>query len=177
MDLNPVIEFWFKNKPKWFVKDTNFDQSIKEQFHANYTNLSSERIELEGKDGSFILAAIIVLDQFSRNMFRGGSQMFATDSKALELTKYAIKNNLDKTLPTNDHRQFLYMPLMHSEMVEDQKLCVELFSSLQMPYALDYAKQHLEIIERFGRFPHRNEILNRTSTEEELKFLETHNGF
>ena len=113
------------------------------------------------------------LDQFSRNMFRELPESYATDSKALSITKYAITKKLDEELST-DHKMFLYMPLMHSENLEDQKLCVQLFKD--NPKEKHYAEMHLRIIERFGRFPHRNNALGRKSTEEELQFLTTPNS-
>ena len=106
-------------------------------------------------------------------MFRDTPQAFTTDSKALELSKYAIKNSYDQQL-NNEQKQFLYMPLMHSENLEDQELCVRLFAFND--YSLEYAKSHQRIIKLFGRFPHRNNILGRKSTDVELEFLQQPNS-
>ena len=116
---------------------------------------------------------MIVLDQFPRNMFRGDPRSYATDSKAQETAEYAVDHALDRELP-EFQRMFLYMPFMHSEDLEHQRRSVELFRGLggtepDSPY--DYAVRHMEIVERFGRFPHRNEVLGRQTTPEEAQFL------
>ena len=170
-----ILEFWFaeENKPKWFDKDENFDRIITEKFNDLYQAGALGLLDHWKESALGCLALIIVLDQFSRNMFRGLPQSYAMDSKALSLTKDAIAKKMDKELST-DCKMFLYMPLMHSENLEDQKLCVQLFKD--RPKEEHYAKMHLEIIKRFGRFPHRNRILGRKSTEEELQFLMTPNS-
>ena len=118
---------------------------------------------------------MICLDQFPRNMFRGDGRTHATDAKALQTSKYAVERGLDGELPPFQ-RMFLYMPFMHSEDVEDQRRSVELFGRLAeepgAPDVTSYAVGHKKIIERFGRFPHRNGILGRETTPEEAEFLE-----
>lgn len=171
-----VLSFWFleKNKPKWFIKDKSFDEEISKKFLHLYEKSSSHDINHSAKSADEILALIIILDQFPRNMFRNSAKSFKTDSKALSLTKYAIESNMDDADFSNDHKQFLYMPLMHSEDIADQKLCFELFAyNTQIQ---NYAKMHLDIIEQFGRFPHRNKILGRKSTDAEMIFLTTPNS-
>jgi len=171
-----VLNFWFaeENKPKWFDKDENFDTAITENFTDLYKIIASGVLDHWKESALGSLALIITLDQFSRNMFRELPESYATDSKALSITKYAITKKLDEELST-DHKMFLYMPLMHSENLEDQKLCVQLFKD--NPKEKHYAEMHLRIIiERFGRFPHRNNALGRKSTEEELQFLTTPNS-
>ncbi|WP_445299428.1 MULTISPECIES: DUF924 family protein [unclassified Microcoleus] len=120
------------------------------------------------------LALILLLDQFPRNMFRGTPQAFATDSKALATAEYAVNNNFDPELLTVQ-KLFVYLPFQHSENLENQQKSVELFRQLsgepESDSLIEYAQQHLEIIERFGRFPHRNEILGRETTPEEAEFL------
>jgi uncharacterized protein (DUF924 family) len=170
-----VISFWFapETQPKWFIKNEEFDQEITEKFQELYMKATSDKLGAWQKFPEGTLALIIILDQFPRNMFRGTAKAFATDNKALELTKYAIKNSYDQKL-TNEQKQFLYMPLMHSENLEDQNLSVKLFAFNS--YALEYAKAHHHIIKQFGRFPHRNNILGRKSTNEELEFLKQPNS-
>ena len=121
------------------------------------------------------MAAVIVLDQFPRNMFRGTAQAFATDAVALKISKDAIAAKLDTQL-TPQQRAFLYMPFQHVEDRNDQARSVELFSALGAE-SLSYARQHKEVIDRFGRFPHRNAALGRESTPEEIEFMKTHPGF
>ncbi|MEJ2518190.1 MAG: DUF924 domain-containing protein, partial [Methyloceanibacter sp.] len=117
------------------------------------------------------LAAILVLDQFPRNIYRGSPRAFATDEEALALSRDAIAAGADKELPP-EQRAFLYMPFQHTETLADQRRSLELFEALGNPENLDFAARHYEIIERFGRFPHRNAVLGRVSTPEELAFLE-----
>lgn len=170
-----VIDFWFsqENKPKWYIKDKEFDKIISEKFLDYYKeaalgNLDHWKLSPEGT-----LSLIILLDQFPRNMFRGHPKSFSTDSKALSITKEVIAKGLDKNLST-EYKQFLFMPLMHSENLEDQNLSAQLF--INDPYSHEYAKRHMEIIKKFGRFPHRNVILGRISKEEEVSFLTTPNS-
>ncbi len=169
-----VLSFWFAedHKQKWFAKDKNFDEEITLKFYDQYNDIANE-FNCSGKSSEEILAAIIVLDQFSRNMFRDTPKAFATDDQALALTKYCIKKSIDQQL-SDSHKHFLYMPLMHSENLEDQELSVKLFAFDNR--ACEYAKMHRDIIKHFSRFPHRNNILGRKSTTEELEFLKQKNS-
>jgi len=117
------------------------------------------------------LAYIIILDQFSRNMFRDTPQMYAADSLALDASKYAIKKGFDKQVKKG--RSFFYLPLMHSENLENQEECIKQFEILSegKESGTEYAIKHRDIIRQFGRFPHRNKILSRESTKEEIEFL------
>jgi uncharacterized protein (DUF924 family) len=121
-------------------------------------------------DAKTALAAVIVLDQFSRNMFRGTPSAFANDAKALAISRKAIAKGFADAL-SSDERLFLYLPFEHQESVDAQARSVELFSGLDDPELTKYAQAHKDIIDRFGRFPHRNDILGRTSTAEEMEFL------
>lgn len=167
-----VLDFWFSPeiKPLWFKKSEEFDLEIKQRFLNLYQQAAAGILNQWREDPHHILALIIVLDQFPRNMFRNLPQSFATDSQAVELTKYAVKNNYQEHLST-DEQVFLYMPLMHSEKREHQEQCVHLFRELGKEDNLKFAAKHQEIIDRFGRFPHRNQILSRKSTPEEEEFL------
>ncbi len=170
-----VLDFWFsaENQAKWFIKNSVFDEEITRKFLNIYDAAAKEQLDHWKKSALGVLALIITLDQFPRNMFRNTAKSFVTDTKALSLTKYAIAAKMDVGM-SNDHKQFLYMPLMHSENLEDQKLGFELFT--YDPQIQSYAKMHMDIIEKFGRFPHRNQILGRQSTEEELEFLKMPNA-
>ena len=170
--VSEVLYFWFSDstKPLWFKKSDEFDLKIRRRFLDLYQQAAAGILNDWRKEPRSILALIIVLDQFPRNMFRNLPQAFATDSQAVELTKYAVKNNYQKSL-SPDEQAFLYMPLMHSENKEEQARCVRLFEELGKEDNLKFAIKHQEIIDRFDRFPHRNKILGRKSTPEEERFL------
>ncbi|MDJ0647514.1 MAG: DUF924 family protein [Xenococcaceae cyanobacterium MO_188.B19] len=167
-----ILNFWFSDrvKPLWFKKSAAFDREIEARFINTYLMAKTGALEHWKSNPHDTLALIIVLDQFPRNMFRDTSQAFATDNQAVELTKYAIEHNYDQSL-SMDEQVFLYMPLMHSENKANQAKCVELFTKLGKQDNLKFAIKHQEIIEIFGRFPHRNKILNRESTSAEQEFL------
>jgi uncharacterized protein (DUF924 family) len=158
-------------KPEsWFSKDSVLDAAVRARFQDVYETLRHDvpQAWLQSPEG--YAAAVIVLDQFPRNMFRDSPRAFATDSVALDLAKDAIAKGFDREL-TKDQRLFLYVPFQHSEKAEDQARSIELYEALGNPVALDFAVRHKDIIDRFGRFPHRNETLGRTSTPEEIAFL------
>ncbi|MDA0308930.1 MAG: DUF924 domain-containing protein [Proteobacteria bacterium] len=167
-----ILDFWFSDdaRDKWFIKDAAFDEEVKKNFLTTYkqAKLDPEKSFEDSPEGT--LALIITLDQFPRNMFRDTKESFATDDAALKAANISIKKNYDKKL-TDEQRKFLYIPFMHSEDIRDQRTCVALFNRLKDQQSVDYALRHKEIILRFSRFPHRNEILGRKSTDEELKFL------
>jgi uncharacterized protein (DUF924 family) len=172
--INPevVLNFWFdpEVEPFWFKKNLDFDQTIKQRFLNIYQQAIAGALNHWRNNARGTLALVIVLDQFPRNMFRNTPQAFATDHQAAELTKYALKNNYEKILSTEE-QAFLYMPLMHSESQTDQGQCVKLFTQLGKEDNLKFALKHQEVINRFGRFPHRNQILSRESTAVEQEFL------
>jgi uncharacterized protein (DUF924 family) len=167
-----VLSFWFEEiEPKhWFVKDPDFDALIEGRFasvhrQAQAGELYKWRVSPEGR-----LAEVIVLDQFSRNMFRDTPKAFACDSLALILAQEAIASKADKAL-SPIQRSFLYMPFMHSESRTIHEVALALFSQKGLEGNLDFEIRHKEIIDRFGRYPHRNAILGRESSAEELEFL------
>jgi uncharacterized protein (DUF924 family) len=170
--IDEIIRFWFEELlPKdWFRKDEAVDGTIASRFGATYHELRS------GVPASWLdkpedfLAAILVLDQFPRNMFREEARAFATDQPALALAKRAIAEGAAAKLSPNQ-RSFIYVPFQHSEDKADQARSVALFTVLGQPLGLDFALRHQAIIDRFGRFPHRNAVLGRASTEEEQAFL------
>ncbi len=168
-----VIHFWFqKLTPKdWFKKDISLDEKIKENFlELLYRTIAGECAQWrDTAKGS--LAQVIVLDQFSRNIFRDKKESFAQDPLALAIAQDAIKKKLDLELSITE-RAFLYMPFMHSESQVIHQKAVELFSLKGLESNLDFELKHKAIIDRFGRYPHRNHILNRESTHEELLFLQ-----
>jgi uncharacterized protein (DUF924 family) len=175
--IDEVLLFWFEelSPEAWFRRDTQVDDQIRARFMPLYEQL--RRMQPQDLASPLAsLAAVIVLDQFPRNMFRGLPQAFATDALALAIAQHAIAAGFDRQLG-EPQRTFLYMPFQHSEDPAVQARSVELFATLADKDGLEYANKHRVIIDRFGRFPHRNAILGRASTEEELQFLSTHPGF
>jgi uncharacterized protein (DUF924 family) len=178
-----VLAFWFgipgdpwfcQPRPEWFRKDAAFDERIRREFAPLREALSAgdHRDWLEAPRSA--LALVIVLDQFSRNLFRGDARAFAEDARARSAADEAVRRGFD-TLVTPVERSFFYLPFMHSEDLGDQERSVALFEALAGRDAnssgLDYARRHRDIIARFGRFPHRNAALGRPSTPEEVAFL------
>jgi uncharacterized protein (DUF924 family) len=172
-----IIRYWFEElQPEaWFRKDDHVDAVIRERFSALHEELAQIRPEQLATPLE-CAAAVIALDQFPRNMFRGSPRAFATDALALAISQRAIAAGFDQQL-TRQQRWFLYMPFQHSEDRAVQARSIELFTQLDDRENLGYAQRHKEIIDRFGRFPHRNEVLGRASTPEELEFVATHRGF
>jgi uncharacterized protein (DUF924 family) len=180
-EAKEVLDFWFGREGEpgygefreaWFTKDPEFDRLIRDRFEALYEAAAAGDLDYWKEEARSCLALVIVLDQFPRNMFRGDPRSYATDRKAQETAEYAVDHALDRELPVFQ-RTFLYMPFMHSESLEHQRRSVELFRRLggSETDSSYYAVRHMEIIERFGRFPHRNEILGRQTAPEEAEFL------
>jgi len=167
-----ILDFWFDElqPQQWWGKDEKLDLLIRERFlntyeRAKYCELFAWREESEGR-----LAEILVLDQFPRNMFRDTAQAFATDSLALGLAQEAVSTGADQQLSATQ-RNFLYMPYMHSESLVVHEIAVDLFEKNDNESSYGYELKHKQIIEQFGRYPHRNRILGRESTAEEIEFL------
>ncbi len=166
----PVLQFWFDEHAKdWFVKNAAFDAEIRERFLPLCEDAAAGRIAHWADEPRSALALVIVLDQFPRNMFRGTARAFATDPDARAIARRILERGWDKGM-TQAERLFAYLPFEHSESLEDQDLSCELMKDFDAEQ-LRYAIRHREIIERFGRFPHRNAILGRQSTPAEIEFL------
>lgn len=172
MNYQDILDFWFHADSQllWFSQSHEFDQSIAQQFMSTHRQATRAELWAWRKTAEGRLAEIIVLDQFSRNLFRDSPQAFAQDSLALALAQEAISLNLDQQL-SPEQRAFLYMPFMHSESRMIHEFALKLFQRLGNPTNLEFEKKHKVIIDRFGRYPHRNQILGRESTNEELIFL------
>jgi len=163
-----VLKFWFGLQPKqWWSGGSELDHRIKQDF----LKLWAEKRELPADaflgDSLTALSGVVLFDQFPRNMFRGGADAYATDTLALAIAKGAVDRELDRELAP-DERKFLYMPFQHSEDLDDQNRAVLLFTELGDEEQIKYATHHRGIIERFGRFPHRNAILGRASRPDEI---------
>jgi uncharacterized protein (DUF924 family) len=172
MDFQTVLAFWFEeiDPAFWWKKDGKFDERLRDRFGA--VHLAATRCELFDwrKEPAGRLAEIIVLDQFSRNLYRDSPQAFVNDPLALALAQEAILNQSDLAVEQRC-RFFCYMPFMHSESSVIHEIAVRLFSQPGMDSNLEYEQKHKAIIDRFGRYPHRNRVLGRNSTPEELEFL------
>ena len=162
-----VSAYWFGLRPEQWWRDTSFDAEIEERFGV----LREEKRALPADaflgSAEEALAAVLLFDQFPRNMFRGHADQFSTDLLALQIAKAAIELGYDEALPPA-RRSFLYMPFQHSEDLDDQQRSVLLFTSLGDPEQLRFARLHHDIIERFGRFPHRNAVLGRKPRPDEI---------
>jgi uncharacterized protein (DUF924 family) len=175
-----VLDFWFgpADSPKsgqprseWFAKDDAFDAEIKKRFTGLHGSVSHGMLDYFWKDSPTAnLAAVIVLDQFSRQLYRGEAKAFAQDQHALTLAKHAIDDGYDQDAPAV-HRLFWYLPFEHSENLEDQDRSIELIKQLGNAEWTRYAEDHRAVIARFGRFPHRNAALGRENTPEEETYL------
>ena len=167
-----VLRFWFTEVPReqWFAGGVTLDEQIRYRFLDVHRMVAAAPEDALLADAKTALAAVIVLDQFSRNMFRGSPGAFANDAKALAIAQKAIAKGFAGALSV-DERLFLYLPFEHQENVDAQARSVELISALGDPELTKYAQAHKDIIDRLGRFPHRNAILGRTSTAEEMEFL------
>ncbi len=164
MGLSTVPDFWFSRSwDGWWQADPAFDAEIRDRFHALWERERENEPEHFLTDPETALAAIILFDQFPRNMFRGHADQFSTDPLALAVARGAVERGYDDGM-TSDRRGFLYMPFQHSESLADQRQSLLLFTALGHAEQLDYARKHYEVIERFGRFPHRNAILGRKPT-------------
>lgn len=169
-----ILDFWFEETPPqlWFQVNDEFDARIRERFTDVY-----ELARLGGCDHwqsspEGCLALCLVYDQFPRNIFRGAARAYESDRQAIVIAKMAIAKGFDQVIPVQK-RRFVYLPFEHSENINDQKKSVALFERMKQddPLSYDYALKHFRVVDRFGRFPHRNAILGRTSTPEEMDFL------
>ncbi len=167
-----VLTFWFGElePSQWFKKSDDMDRRIAQRFGELHRDVAAASGSQLMADARTALAAIIVLDQFSRNMFRGTPAAFASDAKALAVAKDVVARGWDQELSKNE-RVFVYLPFEHSERLEDQDRSVVLISSLGDDEFTRYAEAHRDVILAFGRYPHRNAILGRRSTPEEEVFL------
>jgi uncharacterized protein (DUF924 family) len=171
-----VLAFWrAAGEKKWFAKDEAFDAEIKARFLPTYEAAAAGKLSDWETTPEGALALVIVLDQFPRNMFRGDARAFAADAAARAVADRALPRGFDSGVPA-DERMFFYLPFEHSETMADQERCCGLFEALGNADLLRWAELHADIIRRFGRFPHRNAVLGRTTTPAEKAYLDS-DGF
>ena len=173
--IDEILKFWFEgiDHSRWFVADADFDRELEQRFGNLLTQATNNLLDEWSDTPRGCLALILVLDQFSRNIYRGSPRSFEADPKALQLTLRGIEDRFDEEL-SPERRSFFYMPLRHTENLEMRKLGLAKTREINNEgYGTDkYALNHLALIERFGRFPHRNAILGRRNTADEDKYLE-----
>ena len=163
-----VLKFWFALKPEqWWKADEALDERIRQDFLKLWAGKRQLPPDAFLTDPLTAVAGVILFDQFPRNMFRGHADAYSTDHIAIAIAKAAVAKRFDKEL-AKDERKFLYMPFQHSENLEDQNRALLLFTEIADEEQIKYSKHHRDIIERFGRFPHRNAILGRASRPQEI---------
>jgi uncharacterized protein (DUF924 family) len=167
-----IVSFWMSAGPaKWFAKDETFDREIRQKFLDAHEAAARGEYEGWSEHPESALALLILTDQFPRNLFRGSAHAFATDAMALAVAKKCLRLGHDAHCGVA-MKQFFYMPLMHSEDIRDQELCVSLCRAHSLQDNISFAEDHRDIIRRFGRFPHRNKVFCRVTTPEEQAFLD-----
>ena len=173
-DYKRVLSFWFdrKDTSAWFKKNKKFDVIIKKRFELLIRAAKRGSLKSWEKNPKSCLALILLLDQFTRNVYRDKKEAFEGDGLSQKIVLEAIKKKFDKKLTKNE-RMFLYMPLMHAENLEMHKISMSLFKKLGNKNTLNFAREHEDLIKKFGRYPHRNKILGRISTAKEKKYLAT----
>ncbi len=167
-----ILTFWREaGRDRWYGREDAFDAEIRSRYLELWRKAAKGELSSWQTSDDGALALTIVLDQFPRNLFRGEAQAYSTDANARDVARRAIERGVDVRIDPA-LREFLYLPFMHSEEIADQLRCVELFCNTVNAENLEYAKQHADIIRRFGRFPHRNAALGRVTTPEEQAFLD-----
>lgn len=179
-DITPedILDFWYASdiSIQWFNSTQSLDMRILQEYESIWQQARDGVLDDWRSTPQGCLALAIILDQFPLNMFRNKPESFSTESRAVDVSLWAISQGFDKQLP-HDRVVFLYMPLMHSENLEHQDMSVNLYESAGLENNARFARHHREIVRRFGRFPHRNAILGRTSSQDELQWLDSDEAF
>lgn len=178
MQIKDILDFWYTPPlpQHWFNSTPALDAAIRERFESTWAEAKAGKLEAWKDTAEGCLALCIVLDQFPLNMFRGEARSFSTEQQAVAVTKHALAQSFAQQLPP-ERVMFLYMPLMHSEHLEDQDASVGLFAAAGLVENARFAEHHRGIVQRFGRFPHRNAALGRESTPAELEYLNSTAAF
>jgi uncharacterized protein (DUF924 family) len=180
MEITPrdIIDYWYSDRIKkcWFSSTPELDREIQNKFAQIWCDASEGMLDGWCETPEGCLALVILLDQFPRNMFRGKAKSFSSGTQAIAIARLAIKRGFDKEIEA-EQLSFLYLPFMHSENEADQAYSVKLFKEAQLERNIPFAEHHQQIVKEFGRFPHRNAILGRVSTEEEIAYLASERAF
>lgn len=173
-----LLTFWFSSSVRdhWFQSTPDLDAQIKARFEALWIDAAEGRLQHWAQTPRGALALVILLDQLPLNMYRGEARSFSTEARAREVGARAIDSGFDEPL-SDEQRAFLYMPFMHSENLADQDRAVALYEAAGLRDSLKWVRHHRDLIRRFGRFPHRNRILGRPSTTDELDYLASKEAF
>lgn len=178
MQPEDIIAYWYSERirPQWFNASPTLDEEIRQHYEPIWRKACAGELDLWLQTASGSLALIIILDQFPLNMYRGKPESFQSEQQAVKVSLQAIDKAYDKELP-REQLSFLFMPLMHSENMQHQNLAVEMYERHDLTQNLDFARHHREIIRKFARFPHRNAILDRESSDEEREYLSSQGAF
>lgn len=173
-----ILDFWYSEdmRARWFASTPQLDMEIRNRFEQVWRDAADGGLDWWKDSAQGCLALVIVLDQFPLNMYRGEARSFSTEQAAIEVSKFAIARGYDREIPA-EQLAFLYLPLMHSERLADQDLSLRMFEQPGLEGNLRWARHHRELIARFGRFPHRNRILGRESSPEEVAYLASKQAF
>ena len=173
-----IINYWYSDsiRKHWFSSTPELDKEIKQKYEQLWIEAAKGEHDDWAKSAEGSLALIIILDQFPLNMYRGEMRSFQTEAKAIEVALSAIDKAHDKEL-SKEHLSFLFMPLMHSENIKHQDLSVMLYRKYELKGSIEFAEHHREIVKKYGRFPHRNQILGRESTAMEIEYLNSPYAF
>lgn len=173
-----ILDFWFSNEVRklWFNSTPEFDAMLRERYFVLWQQAGRGELDHWSQSAVGCLALVIILDQFPLNMFRGEALAYFTEARSRDVAQTAIQCNFDRQLEV-EQRAFLYMPFMHSEELADQRRALELFDQPGLEGNLRFARHHHDIVEKFGRFPHRNEALGRDSSAAETDYLNSKQAF
>lgn len=173
-----IIDYWYSSEisKQWFASTAQLDTEIKSKYESLWQVATNGELDHWRANPQGCLALVIVLDQFPLNMYRNQPESFSTEAMSIDIARHAVKRKFDQALQP-EQKTFLYMPFMHSEKLSDQNFSIELYSAAGLEENRRFAEHHRELIRRFGRFPHRNKILGRTSTPEEIEYLNSKQAF
>lgn len=173
-----LVDFWFSDEASkyWFKSTKAFDRHLLKSYGDSWQAAKQGELDFWGETATGSLALVILLDQIPLNIFRGKAESFATEAQSIVVARAAVDRKFDLEL-AHKQKAFLYMPFMHSEDLQDQTLALKLFDQPGLEDNLRFAKHHYGIIEQFGRFPHRNEILGRQSSQQEIEYLNSKQAF
>lgn len=178
MTAKDIVDFWFAEECRkcWFNATDEIDEMIRNRFESIWKDAKDNKLKTWMDNGEGCLALVIILDQFPLNMYRGKAESFSTEAAAREVARHAIEQGFDHDM-SREEKGFLFLPFMHSEDLDDQNESIALFEGAGMTDNLRWAKHHRDIVQRFGRFPHRNQILGRINSPEEETYLSSDEAF